>query len=82
MPGGDEHYCQIIFFITFLWLNGTVEGEADAHIFNGRIDAVVVSPEWDLLFEFWLNRPAPETLEQIEGPELSILRQANHLGVP
>ncbi len=65
--GGDEHYYQTIFFITFLLLNGAVE--ADAQTSDRRIDAVVATAERVFVFEFILEQPAPVALEQIEDKQ-------------
>ena len=65
--GGDEHYYQTIFFITFLLLGASIEAESRTS--DGRIDAVVATQDHVFIFEFKLDKPAPKALEQIEDKE-------------
>jgi hypothetical protein len=73
--GGDEHYYQTIFFITFLLLGGEVEAESRTS--DGRIDAVVATRDHVFIFEFKLDKPAPAALEQIEDKEYYLKYQAS-----
>ena len=73
--GGDEHYYQTLFFVTFLLLGGEVEAEARTS--DGRIDAVVVTRDHVFIFEFKLDKPAPEALEQIEDKEYYLRYQSS-----
>ena len=73
--GGDEHYYQTLFFVTFLLLGGEVEAEARTS--DGRIDAVVVTRDHVFIFEFKLDKPAPEALEQIEAKEYYLRYQSS-----
>ncbi len=61
--GGDEHYYQTIFFITFLLLGTTIEAESRTN--EGRIDAYVRTPTTVYIFEFKLNKTARKAIEQI-----------------
>lgn len=73
--GGDEHYYQTIFFITFLLLGGEVEAEARTS--DGRIDAVVATSDHVFIFEFKLDKPAPTALEQIEDRQYYLRYQSS-----
>ena len=61
--GGDEHYYQTIFFITFLLLGSVVETESRTN--EGRIDAYVRTANTVFIFEFKLDRSADEAVSQI-----------------
>ena len=61
--GGDEHYYQTIFFITFLLLGSSIEAESRTN--QGRIDAYVRTAKTVYVFEFKLDKSADEALEQI-----------------
>ncbi|MBQ6471615.1 MAG: ATP-binding protein [Victivallales bacterium] len=61
--GGDEHYYQTIFFITFLLLGSSIEAESKTN--NGRIDAYVRTAKSVYIFEFKLNKSAEEAVGQI-----------------
>ncbi|MBP5674513.1 MAG: AAA family ATPase, partial [Victivallales bacterium] len=73
--GGDEHYYQTIFFITFLLLGGEVEAEARTS--DGRIDAVVSTRDHVFIFEFKLDKPSPTALTQIEDKEYYLKYQSS-----
>ncbi len=73
--GGDEHYYQTIFFITFLLLGGDIEAESRTS--DGRIDAVVATNDHVTIFEFKLDKPAPTALEQIEDKEYYLKFQSS-----
>ncbi len=73
--GGDEHYYQTIFFITFLLLGGEVEVESRTS--DGPIDAVVATRDHVFIFEFKLDKPAPAALEQIEDKEYYLKYQTS-----
>ena len=61
--GGDEHYYQTIFFITFLLLGSSIEAESRTN--QGRIDAYVRTAKAVYIFEFKLDRSADEAVGQI-----------------
>ncbi len=73
--GGDEHYYQTIFFITFLLLGTCIEAESRTS--DGRIDAVAATRNHVFIFEFKLDKPAPTALEQIESKEYYLKYQAS-----
>ncbi len=62
--GGDEHYYQTIFFITFLLLGNSVEAESRTN--EGRIDAYIRTAKAVYIFEFKLNKSAKKAVSQIE----------------
>ena len=61
--GGDEHYYQTIFFITFMLLGSSVEAESRTN--QGRIDAYVRTAKAVYIFEFKLDKSADEAVGQI-----------------
>ena len=73
--GGDEHYYQTIFFITFLLLGTCIEAESRTS--DGRIDAVAATRNHVFIFEFKLDKPAPTALEQIESKEYYLKYQTS-----
>ena len=73
--GGDEHYYQTIFFITFLLLGTSIEAESRTS--DGRIDAVVKTQGRVFIFEFKLDKPAPTALEQIEDKKYYLKYQTS-----
>ena len=63
ISGGDEHYYQTIFFITFMLIGCSVEAEARTN--EGRIDAYIRTAKAVYIFEFKLNRSAKRAVNQI-----------------
>ena len=61
--GGDEHYYQTIFFITFLLLGSSVKAESRTN--EGRIDAYIRTAKAVYIFEFKLNKSAKKAVGQI-----------------
>ena len=61
--GGDEHYYQTIFFITFLLLGSSVKAESRTN--EGRIDAYIRTAKAVYIFEFKLNKSAKKAVSQI-----------------
>ncbi len=61
--GGDEHYYQTIFFITFLLLGSSVKAESRTN--EGRIDACIRTAKAVYVFEFKLNKSAKKAVSQI-----------------
>ena len=61
--GGDEHYYQTIFFITFLLLGNSVKAESRTN--EGRIDAYIRTAKAVYIFEFKLNKSAKKAVSQI-----------------
>ena len=61
--GGDEHYYQTIFFITFLLLGSSVNAESRTN--EGRIDAYIRTMKAVYIFEFKLNKNAKKAVSQI-----------------
>ena len=61
--GGDEHYYQTIFFITFLLLGSSVKAESRTN--EGRIDAYIRTAKAVYVFEFKLNKSARKAVSQI-----------------
>ncbi|MBQ6473870.1 MAG: ATP-binding protein [Victivallales bacterium] len=61
--GGDEHYYQTIFFITFLLLGSSVKAESRTN--QGRIDAYIRTTKAVYIFEFKLDRNADVAVAQI-----------------
>ena len=61
--GGDEHYYQTIFFITFLLLGSSVNAESRTN--EGRIDAYIRTMKAVYIFEFKLNKSAKKVISQI-----------------
>ena len=61
--GGDEHYYQTIFFITFLLLGSSIEAESRTN--EGRIDAYIRTAKTVFIFEFKLDRNTDEAVGQI-----------------
>ena len=61
--GGDEHYYQTIFFITFLLLGSSIKAESRTN--QGRIDAYVRTAKTVFIFEFKLDRSTDEAVGQI-----------------
>ncbi|MBQ6470897.1 MAG: ATP-binding protein [Victivallales bacterium] len=61
--GGDEHYYQTIFFITFLLLGSSIAAESRTN--EGRIDAFIRTAKAVYIFEFKLNKSAKKAVSQI-----------------
>ena len=76
--GGDEHYYQTIFFITFLLLGSVVEAESRTN--QGRIDAYVRTARTVFVFEFKLDRSAEEAVGQIL--DRRYYEKFRHAGLP
>ena len=76
--GGDEHYYQTIFFITFLLLGSVVEAESRTN--QGRIDAYVRTARTVFVFEFKLDRSAGEAVGQIL--DRRYYEKFRHTGLP
>ena len=62
MPG--EKYYQNIFYLVFTLVG--LRLNAEVHTNRGRIDAVIESKDWILIFELKLDKSAQEALEQIK----------------
>ena len=77
--GGDEHYYQTIFFITFLLLGTAIEAESRTS--DGRIDAVIATQRHVFIFEFKLDKPAPTALDQIEDKKYYLKYQSSGMSI-
>ena len=62
MPG--EKYYQNIFYLVFTLVG--LRLNAEVHTNRGRIDAVIESKDWILIFELKVDKSAQEALEQIK----------------
>ena len=65
--GDAELYFQNVTYLIFKLLEFYSEVERTTS--DGRIDAVVKTPKYIYVFEFKLDKPAKEALEQIESKE-------------
>lgn len=64
IAGNKEFYFQNVLLTIFTMLGGDSQAEVDTS--NGRIDLVVKMPMFIYLFEFKLDHPVAEAMEQIE----------------
>ena len=68
--GEAELYFQNVTYLIFKLLGFYAETERTTS--DGRIDAVVKTPEYIYVFEFKLDKPAQEALDQINSKEYSL----------
>lgn len=68
--GEAELYFQNVTYLIFKLLGFYTEAERTTS--DGRIDAVVKTPQYIYVFEFKLDKPAKEALEQINSKEYTL----------
>ena len=68
--GDAEKYFQNVFYLIFKLLGFYTEVERNTS--DGRMDAVVKTPQYIYVFEFKLDKPAQEALDQINSKEYSL----------
>ena len=68
--GEAELYFQNVFYLIFKLLG--FYGEVERATSDGRMDAVVKTPQYIYVFEFKLDKPAQETLDQINSKEYAL----------
>ena len=68
--GEAEKYFQNVFYLIFKLLGFYTEVERRTS--DGRMDAVVKTPQYIYVFEFKVDKPAKEALDQINGKEYAI----------
>ena len=68
--GEAELYFQNVFYLIFKLLG--FYGEVERATSDGRMDAVVKTPEYIYVFEFKLDKPAQEALDQINSKEYAL----------
>ena len=68
--GEAEKYFQNVFYLIFKLLGFYTEVERNTS--DGRMDAVVKTPQYIYVFEFKLDAPAQEALDQINSKEYAI----------
>ncbi|MBF0196723.1 MAG: ATP-binding protein [Planctomycetes bacterium] len=66
----NEKYYQTIFFVIFRLLGSIVEAESRSS--DGRVDALLKTPERIVLFEFKLHGTAEEALAQINNKDYAL----------
>ena len=73
--GEAEKYFQNVFYLIFKLLGFYAEVERNTS--DGRMDAVVKTPQYIYVFEFKLDKPAQEALDQINSKEYALPFAAN-----
>ena len=68
--GDAEKYFQNVFYLIFKLLGFYAEVERNTS--DGRMDAVVKTPQYIYVFEFKLDKPAQEALDQINSKDYSL----------
>ena len=68
--GEAEKYFQNVFYLIFKLLGFYAEVERNTS--DGRMDAVVKTPQYIYVFEFKLDKPAQEALDQINSKEYAL----------
>jgi hypothetical protein len=68
--GDAEKYFQNVFYLIFKILGFYAEVERNTS--DGRMDAVVKTPQYIYVFEFKLDKPAQEALDQINSKEYAL----------
>ncbi|MCR5454368.1 MAG: ATP-binding protein [Bacteroidales bacterium] len=68
--GDAEKYFQNVFYLIFKLLGFYAEVERNTS--DGRMDAVVKTPQYIYVFEFKLDKPAQEALDQINSKKYSL----------
>lgn len=68
--GDAEKYFQNVFYLIFKLLGFYAEVERNTS--DGRMDAVVKTPQYIYVFEFKLDKPAQEALDQINSKEYAL----------
>ncbi len=68
--GDAEKYFQNVFYLIFKLLGFYTEVERNTS--DGRMDAVVKTPQFIYVFEFKLDTPAQEALDQINSKEYAL----------
>jgi len=68
--GDAEKYFQNVFYLIFKLLGFYAEVERNTS--DGRMDAVVKTPQHIYVFEFKLDKPAQEALDQINSKEYAL----------
>jgi hypothetical protein len=69
----NEKYYQTIFFVVFRMLGTEVEAESRSA--DGRVDALLKTPDRIVLFEFKLHDSAQEALQQIDSKDYELQYQ-------
>ena len=68
--GDAEKYFQNVFYLIFKLLGFYAEVERNTS--DGRMDAVVKTPQYIYVFEFKLDKPAQEALDQINSKDYAL----------
>ena len=68
--GDAEKYFQNVFYLIFKLLGFYAEVERNTS--DGRMDAVVKTPKFIYVFEFKLDKPAQEAIDQINSKEYAL----------
>ena len=68
--GEAEMYFQNVTYLIFKLMG--YYGEVERTTSDGRIDAVVMTPQYVYVFEFKLDKPAQEALDQINSKEYAL----------
>ena len=68
--GDAEKYFQNVFYLIFKLLGFYAEVERNTS--DGRMDAVVKTPQYIYVFEFKLDKPVQEALDQINSKDYSL----------